>query len=303
MSWKPIIVGVDASFEAAEAVAFAARLAERAGTRVQPVHAIRDALGSSQAPDAGRYRNALIQHARAQLIGVLRDSVPENTLAALSVRFGPAPLVLKQVTAGLGAELIVLGGKHHSALSRWLGGSTSLDVARTADVPVLVTAGPATTIRRVLVAVDLSGAARPTLQGAERYADMFGAELRAISVLEPLSVIPEATPPYDATAHYALLEELLQRDVWPLIKRPGVEKIARYGSAFETIQQEVEDWRADLLVVGSHGKGWAERMLVGSATERLLNHLPTSLLVVPARTAEPLAPIAARDALAACAIG
>jgi hypothetical protein len=47
----------------------------------------------------------------------------------------------------------------------------------------------------------------------------------------------------------------------------------------------VTDWRADLLVVGSHGKGWAERMLVGSVTERLINHLPTSLLVVPTRAA------------------
>ena len=34
-------------------------------------------------------------------------------------------------------------------------------------------------------------------------------------------------------------------------------------------------------MVGSHGKSWAERVLVGSVTERLLNHLPTSLVVVP----------------------
>jgi len=35
------------------------------------------------------------------------------------------------------------------------------------------------------------------------------------------------------------------------------------------------------LVVGSHGKGWAQRVLLGSVTERLINHLPTSLLVAP----------------------
>jgi len=39
------------------------------------------------------------------------------------------------------------------------------------------------------------------------------------------------------------------------------------------------------LVVGSHGKGWAERALVGSVTEQLLNHLPLSLVVVPVGTA------------------
>lgn len=62
---------------------------------------------------------------------------------------------------------------------------------------------------------------------------------------------------------------------------PGVERIIRYGQVVEVISQEASEWHADVLVVGSHGRGWAERMLVGSVTERLLNHLPTSVLVVP----------------------
>jgi len=36
------------------------------------------------------------------------------------------------------------------------------------------------------------------------------------------------------------------------------------------------------VVVGSHGKGWVDRLLLGSTTERLLDQLPASLLVVPA---------------------
>src|SRR5207244_9160649 len=51
---------------------------------------------------------------------------------------------------------------------------------------------------------------------------------------------------------------------------------------------------ADLLVMGSHGKGWATRVLVGSVTERLLNHLPTSLVVVPVVAAEAVEPLGAR---------
>src|SRR5256884_5855587 len=49
----------------------------------------------------------------------------------MAVRLGRAPVALRQAVADLGAELVVLGGKHHSALGRWLGGSTSLNVART----------------------------------------------------------------------------------------------------------------------------------------------------------------------------
>ena len=74
----------------------------------------------------------------------------------------------------------------------------------------------------------------------------------------------------------------LARDVWPLIRAPGVDTLVRYGTALETIQREAAEWRADVVVVATHGKGPVKRMLVGSVTEGLINHLPTSLLVVPA---------------------
>jgi nucleotide-binding universal stress UspA family protein len=285
MAWKPIVVGVDASPEAAQAATFAGRAAERAGTSCRLVHATRDVLASAEVPENDRYRQGLVDQAQAEVAVALRAAVPAPLLDTLSVRIGRASVVLKQVATALGAELIVLGGKHHTALGRWFAGSTSLDVARTSVVPLLVTAGPAAAIRRVLVAVDLSGAAKATLATADRYAALFGAELRALSVLEPLPVIPEVTPPYETADYYAMSAELLQRDVWPLIRTPGAEKVVRHGMAVETILREAAEWQADLLVVGSHGKGWAERVLVGSVTERLLNQLPTSLLVVPAPAA------------------
>ncbi len=74
----------------------------------------------------------------------------------------------------------------------------------------------------------------------------------------------------------------MAQDVWPLIQTPGVERVVRRGEALGAIQREAADWQADLLVVGSHGKGWAARAFAGSVTEGLINHLPTSLLVVPA---------------------
>ncbi|HYT05433.1 MAG TPA: universal stress protein [Gemmatimonadales bacterium] len=300
MSWQPIVIGVDASPEAGEAALFAYRTAERAGTTCQLVHATRDVLASADVPENGRYRRALIDEAWTRVQEALRGNVPAELLDRLIVRLGPTAAVLKQAVEHLNAELVVLGGKHHSTIGRWFGGSTSLHVARTTAVPVLVTAGAPKTIRRVLVAVDASRAARPTLQAAERYAALFGAELRALSVLELLPAIPDVTPPYDVTEFYALTQELLQRDIWPLIRTAGVEKVTRHGMVVETILGEAAEWQADLLVVGSHGKGWAERVLLGSVTERLLNHVPTSLLVVPAATAVVRAPV---EAVVAAAVG
>jgi nucleotide-binding universal stress UspA family protein len=281
MPWKPIVVGVDVSPEARDAAVFAVAAAQRAETSCHLVHAT---LGSVHAPRHESYPYTRpYEQATMHVVAALGDRVPAAVLEALTVHRGRPANVLNDAVAALGAELVVLGGKHHSTLGRWLGGSTAVSMARTTLVPVLVTLG-APAIRRVLVALDPSGAARPTVAAAQRYAALFGAELRALSVVEPLAVLPEV-PQQDTTDHYRQWEEALARDVWPLISAPGVETISRYGAALDTIRHEAAAWRADLLVVGSHGKGPVKRMVVGSVTEGLINHLPTSLLVVPAGAA------------------
>ena len=105
-----------------------------------------------------------------------------------------------------------------------------------------------------------------------------------MSVIEPPPALLDLPQP-DAAEQYRLLEEMVARDIWPLIRAPGVDTLLRHGAALETVEREASEWRADLLVVGSHGKGSVKRMVVGSVTERLINHLPTSLLVVPAAAA------------------
>jgi nucleotide-binding universal stress UspA family protein len=187
------------------------------------------------------------------------------------------------------AELIVLGGKHHSVLGRWFGGSTSLNVARTTAVPMLVTAGAPAAVRRVLVALDSSNAARPTLEAARHVAHMFGAELRILSVIEPLPIMPESAPAVDPTPYYDLCRGTIEAELRPLVASSGGELIVRLGLTVGTIEEEAAVWHADLVVVGSHGKSWTQRLMLGSVTERLLNHLPTSLLVVPVAVRQPAA--------------
>ena len=283
-SWKPFVVGVDGSPESAWAAAVAGDAAQAAGTTCHLVHATRDvwsALALAEMPEhAQEFGESLVAEARERVQHGLWGVVPPQLVESLVIRAGRAPAVFRQVAAELDAGLVVLGGKHHSMLGRWLAGSTSLNVVRTADVPVLVTGTSRTPIRRVLVAVDLSAAARPTIEMAQRAATLFGAELRAISALEPLPIIPEA-PNYDLSAYYAMVEDHLARDIWPFVTMASAEKVTRYGMPVEVLLREAAEWRADLLVVGSHGKGWVDRLLIGSVTERLLNQLPTSLLVVP----------------------
>jgi universal stress protein E len=277
MSWSPIVVGIDDSPEAGWAAATGVSMAETAGTRCHLLHAARA---------AERFTAVQLGHERERVQHALWGMVPAADLERIILRVGEPAAAIKDVVHDVGAELVILGGKHHSVASRWLAGSTGLEVARTTDVPFLVTGGSRTPILHILAAVDVSIAAAPTIATAERYAGLLHAELRVISVLEPPAPVP-GEPSHHPAEYYNVLEEQVVRHVWPLVKMRGAERFARYGAPVQLIMEESDAWGADLVVVGSHGKGWLGRLVIGSVTERLLNQLPASLLIVPTRSATP----------------
>jgi nucleotide-binding universal stress UspA family protein len=48
----------------------------------------------------------------------------------------------------------------------------------------------------------------------------------------------------------------------------------------DTIAQQASEWKADLLVVGTHGRRGVSRMLIGSVAERVVRVAPCALLLV-----------------------
>src|SRR5437588_12392589 len=108
MSWQPIVVGVDASPEAAGAAAFAVRMSQRAGTTCHLVHAARDvwaAVGVEEGVD--ELWHALVNQARANITATQKNVVPKELTDDMTVRLGRAHLALKEAVRELGAELVV----------------------------------------------------------------------------------------------------------------------------------------------------------------------------------------------------
>lgn len=56
----------------------------------------------------------------------------------------------------------------------------------------------------------------------------------------------------------------------------------REGPVVPSILEAARDSNADLIVMGSHGKGGFERLALGSVTEKVLRKAPCPVLVVPA---------------------
>lgn len=63
---------------------------------------------------------------------------------------------------------------------------------------------------------------------------------------------------------------------------PGVQIETRIvdGNPKQTLVREAERWKADLIVAGSHGRGFWGRMFLGSVSAALTRHAGCSVLIV-----------------------
>ena len=103
-----------------------------------------------------------------------------------------------------------------------------------------------------------------------------------------------APAPYAISAGYNPILEKEMRDIaeqaiaqaeqeiserFPALKENLSTRVLS-GSPEQMVVEEAEDWGADLIVVGSHGYGFWERMFLGSVSNAIVHHAPCSVLVV-----------------------
>ena len=150
-------------------------------------------------------------------------------------------------------------------------------------------------IRRILCPCDFSGYSGRALRQAVRIAAPCGATVVA------LHVIPGSLPGAARTGaitNPALLDPdardrtraRLRRFVASAGAAVPVEVEVREGAPAQVILQCAAELPADLLVVGSHGRGGFEKWVLGSVTERVLRKARGPVLTVPARGALPAGP-------------
>lgn len=288
---RPVLVGVDDSAEAWAAVPTAATFARHAGGSLHVVHATRDILSavrhitmaaaatasSSPLGDASALDERMITLARERIRTRLLAMPGLAPRPELDVEVGRPAEVLARSAAALDAGMIVVGAKRHGVLGRWLGGSTAHALVRNGTIPVVVAVDPPDAFRRMLVAIDLSDCAGAIVDTAHYLGKRFGAAVRITHVVE---TIPEDVGMTQRDFH-RLSSEVCEDIVPPPVRQEPSELTIRQGDVVAVLRAEIEEWDADLLVVGSHGASRMNRLVLGSTTERLLRDLPVSTLFVP----------------------
>ena len=146
--------------------------------------------------------------------------------------------------------------------------------------------------RRILHATDFSSASRPALVKAIALAGQNGATLQIIHVLSPLVLPAGGDFAFMPAETYEAIDlrarQHAQKQLAALVARArksGVRAAATLaeGSPHEQVPRAARRGRADLLVIGTHGRTGVSKLLLGSVAERLVRVSPCPVLTVRGR--------------------
>jgi nucleotide-binding universal stress UspA family protein len=139
--------------------------------------------------------------------------------------------------------------------------------------------------RNILVAIDGSEAARQALEEAITFARKTGGRLTLIGVATPpRRVVGPYFVPYPTDEEVArAAEEAVDRAAAAVPDDVPVATCVRRGPAAKAILERVDQAGHDLVVMGSHGRGRAGSLLLGSVSRTVLAQSPVPVLVHPTR--------------------
>lgn len=142
---------------------------------------------------------------------------------------------------------------------------------------------------RIMVAIDfgLFGEAQVEFLRNCKIAD--GSRMKVIHVIEPLSWELQPIYPAVMTISDELMKERreagerLIKDVVKALQTFTPEEVIemelREGNPVDEILTAADEWNADVIMVGSHGRRGFERLLLGSVSSALSSHAKCSVVI------------------------
>jgi nucleotide-binding universal stress UspA family protein len=275
----------------------AVQLAAALGAELHAVHAFEIPADLSWALPAGGEPSKGAPENAAWVYSVELQARLERQLAAIPggeavhchAVEGSAADVLCRTAEKVQAELLVAGASRRGR--QWSGilGSTASQLMAESRLPLLIVHRPFEgAIRRVLLTCDVSECAPGVLwRGAAtaRALTRGEPELRCLHVVQFDPLLPLPLP---EEAAGILAREELDRCLADAGMEPGTaEARVRIGDAAREIAYEASEWRADLLVVGTHAKPGPEEHPVGRVAIGAVRGAPCNVLAIPICTAVP----------------
>ena len=146
-------------------------------------------------------------------------------------------------------------------------------------------------LKLILVPTDFSESSAGALRAAIRLAQTFHAAIEVFHVdIDPALVLP---PPLDTISMPFLFERVLAGTAERLehivaeVRQAGVtcSSAEELGRSYNAIVERARLAGAGMIVMGSHARHALGHALLGSVAEKVVEHAPCAVLVVPNATA------------------
>lgn len=197
-----------------------------------------------------------------------RKHAPRAKLRGGVVEGTPATSILKAAESS-NVDLIVMGTHGRTGMSRFMMGSVAERVLHETRVPLLtIRSKVSSAVRRIVCPVNFSEPAGAALREAKKYAELFGAKLVVLHVIEGA----------------ALNDDELQRrtDDWASAESgvPNLDSFVLRGDAAEQVIDFARGNNVDLIVLGAAHHRFSDTTVLGTTAVRVTRHSPVPVLTV-----------------------
>jgi nucleotide-binding universal stress UspA family protein len=291
-----IVVATDFSDTASLALDRAIELAARHQSEIALVHVMQPDLPPLAAPEMVVIPpnfESLVQEACVEgLAHAARRVRQEGILASEHLERGRVSVRIAEVADALGADLILVGTRGNTGFKHLLLGSVAEEVVRISERPVLTVhpgdVRPIEPVRRLLFPTDFSEASDQALNVAHRL--LIGRDDTKIYLVHTYHISPSivplggfrggVVPLFVDNAHQ--LAVAATRPTADVLRARGfdVEVRVERGDPSEVVTELAAEVEADLIAMGTRGHSKIRHMLLGSTTERIVEHAPCPVLTV-----------------------
>ncbi|HVA45058.1 MAG TPA: universal stress protein [Pirellulales bacterium] len=295
-----ILVPIDFSETASVALAQAVTMAKRLGAAVTVMHVIPQVEGSaafSPGPDAimaawqpsegvAEIEEQLQATAEQHLREAVEPYRGQGVEISCQTLWGTPFIEIIHAVLEEGHDLVMVGTRGRSAISRMLVGSTSSKLVRKCPCPVWVVKPEAkSTLDAILAPIDFSDVGHESLRLAAALAAQFHAELHVLHVFAPehsyyLDFMPEddldLARQRGRHESVARLQTFVKESALPV--EPALH--AEWGEVVPRTLATAEQIDAGLIVMGTLGRAGVAGLLIGNTAENILHTSQRPLLAV-----------------------
>ncbi len=234
-------------------------------------------------------KQKLEEEAMNSINTMLPKELLETETAVPIIRFGKPFLEVIQVAKEKDVDIIAIGTHGRGGVDRVILGSVAERVVSKAHCPVMVVRSRKYIgFKRIIVPIDFSDCSRKALEYAAATARAHRSKLTILHVFEESFIEPyvrAANTEEEAQEIVRGIEkdnEVKYDDFLKKIDLSGVEydRLLRMGIPSNEIVETAREQKAQLIVMGTHGRSGIKHMLVGSDAEEVVRNAPCDIVVV-----------------------